>query len=35
MRPAAPALPAVKAVTLLPDPRVLPAFSLQQSDGTR
>jgi len=24
----------VKAVTLLPDPRVLPAFSLQQSDGS-
>jgi protein SCO1/2 len=32
--PASPALPAVKAVTLLPDPRVLPAFSLQQSDGS-
>ena len=32
--PAAPALPVVKAVTLLPNPRVLPAFSLQQSDGT-
>lgn len=32
--PATPALPAVKAVTLLPNPRVLPAFSLQQSDGT-
>ncbi|GHB96645.1 SCO family protein [Thermomonas carbonis] len=32
--PAAPTLPAVKAVTLLPNPRVLPAFSLQQSDGT-
>ena len=26
--------PPVKAVTLLPSPRVLPAFSLQQSDGT-
>ena len=32
--PAAPALPVVKAVPLLPNPRVLPAFSLQQSDGT-
>lgn len=32
--PAAPALPVVKAVTLLPNPRVLPAFSLQQSDGS-
>jgi protein SCO1/2 len=32
--PATPALPAVKAVTLLPNPRTLPAFSLQQSDGT-
>ena len=32
--PTAPTLPAVKAVTLLPNPRVLPAFSLQQSDGS-
>ena len=32
--PAAPVQPVVKAVTLLPNPRVLPAFSLQQSDGT-
>jgi protein SCO1/2 len=32
--PATPEPPAVEAVTLLPDPRVLPAFSLQQSDGT-
>ena len=32
--PAAPALPATRAVTLLPNPRTLPAFSLQQSDGT-
>lgn len=32
--PAAPAPPPVKAVTLLPTPRTLPAFSLQQSDGT-
>ena len=32
--PAAPALPVVKAVTLLPNPRVLPAFSLLQSDGS-
>jgi protein SCO1/2 len=27
-------LPAVTGITLLPTPRVLPAFSLQQSDGT-
>lgn len=27
-------LPAVSSMTLLPTPRVLPAFSLQQSDGT-
>jgi protein SCO1/2 len=27
-------LPAVSSITLLPSPRVLPAFSLQQSDGT-
>lgn len=32
--PAAPPLPAVKSATLLPNPRVLPAFTLQQSDGT-
>ena len=32
--PAAPTLPPVKAVTLMPTPRTLPAFSLQQSDGT-
>ena len=32
--PATPTLPPVQAVTLLPTPRVLPAFSLQQSDGT-
>ena len=31
--PAAPALPATRAVTLLPTPRVLPAFALQQADG--
>jgi len=31
--PAAPALPAARAVTLLPTPRALPAFSLQQADG--
>jgi len=33
---AAPAnsLPAMRSMTLLPTPRVLPAFSLQQSDGT-
>lgn len=33
LAPAAPALPATKAVTLLPTPRALPAFSLQQADG--
>ncbi len=27
-------LPAMRSMTLLPTPRVLPAFSLQQSDGT-
>lgn len=32
--PAPAALPAVKSATLVPNPRVLPAFSLQQSDGT-
>jgi protein SCO1 len=32
--PAAAAAPPVKAVTLMPTPRTLPAFSLQQSDGT-
>ena len=32
--PAAPTLPAVKSATLLPNPRALPAFALQQSDGT-
>ena len=34
--PAAPAqaLPATKAATVLPQPRTLPAFELQQSDGT-
>ena len=32
--PAAPTPPPVKAVTLMPTPRTLPAFSLQQSDGT-
>ena len=31
---AAPTLPAPRAITLLPTPRVLPAFSLQQADGT-
>ena len=31
---AAPPAPPVKAVTLMPAPRALPAFSLQQSDGT-
>ncbi len=29
-----PSMPAVASMTLLPTPRVLPAFSLQQSDGT-
>ena len=28
------AMPAVRSITLLPTPRDLPAFSLQQSDGT-
>lgn len=32
-RPAAPALPAVKAVTLMPTPRPLPPFTLQQAGG--
>ena len=32
--PAAPALPAVQAVTLMSTPRTLPPFELQQSDGT-
>jgi protein SCO1/2 len=31
--PAAPTLPATRAVTLLPTPRTLPAFSLQQAGG--
>ena len=31
--PAAPALPATRAVTLLPTPRELPAFALQQDGG--
>ncbi|MEO6226313.1 MAG: SCO family protein [Thermomonas sp.] len=31
---AASALPPVSSITLLPTPRVLPSFSLQQSDGT-
>ncbi|KGQ19994.1 SCO1/SenC/PrrC family protein [Lysobacter dokdonensis DS-58] len=34
-RPAPSALPQTQAVRLFPEPRVLPAFSLQQSDGTR
>ena len=34
-RPAASALPQTQAVRLFPQPRELPAFSLQQSDGTR
>src|SRR6478736_3066952 len=34
-RPAGPVLPQTKAVRLFPTPRELPAFSLQQSDGTR
>src|SRR5690348_2367691 len=33
--PAAPAMPQTQAVRLFPEPRTLPAFSLQQSDGTR
>lgn len=32
--PAAAQPPPVKAVTMMPTPRTLPAFSLQQSDGT-
>lgn len=32
--PAAPKLPATHAVTLLPAPRMLPAFALQQADDT-
>lgn len=32
--PAAAPGPRVTSITLLPDPRTLPAFSLQQSDGT-
>ena len=32
--PAESAGPRVTSITLLPDPRTLPAFSLQQSDGT-
>ena len=31
--PTAPSLPATRALTLLPTPRVLPAFSLQQASG--
>ncbi len=31
---APPALPAPQAITLLPSPRTLPAFSLQQDDGS-
>lgn len=31
--PAVPAVPAVRSITLLPNPRELPAFALQQSDG--
>jgi protein SCO1/2 len=34
-RPTAPATPELRAVRLFPEPRTLPAFSLQQSDGTR
>ena len=33
--PGAPARPELRAVRLFPEPRTLPAFSLQQSDGTR
>src|SRR5689334_20199497 len=33
--PHAPAAPELRAVRLFPEPRPLPAFSLQQSDGTR
>ncbi|MFT4178490.1 MAG: SCO family protein [Thermomonas sp.] len=32
--PAAPALPETRAITLMHTPRTLPAFALQQSDGT-
>ncbi len=32
--PPAASLPPVRSITLLPEPRVLPGFSLQQSDGT-
>ena len=32
--PAAPPPPVTKAVTVLPNPRTLPAFELQQSDGS-
>ena len=32
--PPATSVPAMRSITLLPTPRVLPAFSLQQSDGT-
>lgn len=32
--PAGPTLPAVRSITMFPTPRPLPAFSLQQSDGT-
>jgi len=33
--PRQPAAPALQAVRMFPEPRTLPAFSLQQSDGTR
>jgi protein SCO1/2 len=33
--PAAPTLPQTQVVRLFPEPRELPAYSLQQSDGTR
>src|SRR4249919_3374163 len=33
--PHAPAQPQTRAVRLFPEPRTLPAYSLQQSDGTR
>ena len=33
-RPPAAAMPASRSITMLPVPRVLPPFSLQQSDGT-
>ena len=33
-RATAPALPATQAATVLPQPRAVPAFALQQSDGT-